>query len=568
MHKTNNARLWLAIGASSVLTLAACKDNPLAVKNTDRPDVPRVLSTPRGTEALVGGLFQQMWNAQQNNFGVGVQSTVMSFESHSGLANFGFGARANIPRQLTSNALGNSEQTEIFNDFDKVTRATRSAANGVAALQAFVKAGTSAGSKARDARAISFGFFNIGFGLANVALMYDSAAIITPAVPSDVVPPLSPYADVMKVALAMLDSAIAVSASADATNGADGWPFPAGWISGNPAMTITQWQQIIRSYKARFRAGVARTPAERAQGGLGGLVDWNAIAADAAGGITADFNVNADAASGWGNAVRNQFAVDATWSQMPLMILGMADTTRAYDAWLGLDLNSRVPFLIRTPDKRFPSGDTRGAQNLSSGAPAKSGTPPGTVLYFYNRLAGDDKPQFAWGSSFYDNQRFWGVRFNGQNGPIVMLSKAENDLLRAEALIITGKTDQAIPLINLTRVRAGLPAIAVTTDKNAIVPGGTACVPRVPVAPGFTTTACGTVFDALKWEKRVETSFTGYAQWYIDSRGWGDLTRGTVLEWAVPWQELYARQNLTIYTTTRTAGSGNYGCPGPLAACP
>ena len=72
----------------------------------------------------------------------------------------------------------------------------------------------------------------------------------------------------------------------------------------------------------------------------------------------------------------------------------------------------------------------------------------------------------------------------------------------------------------------------------------------------------------MKWEKRVETSFTGYSQWFIDSRGWGDLTRGTTLEWPVPWQELFARQNLNLYTTSRVAAAGTYGCPGPLAACP
>ena len=569
MRTINSVKLWFAIAAASgVMMLAACGENPLAVKNTDQPDVPRVLSTPRGAESLLGGMFQQMWNAQQGNFGVGVQSQVMSFESHSGLANFGFGARANIPRQTVSNALGNSEQNEIYNDFDRLQRATRSAANGVAALQAFALENNSTGSKARDARAISFGFFNVGYGLASVALMYDSAAIVTPSVPSDEVPPLSAYPDVMKAALAMFDSAIAVSNSADATNGSDGWPLPATWISGNADISIARWQQIIRSYKARFRAGVARTPAERAQGGLGGLVDWNAIVADAAAGITKDFNVNADATSGWSNGVRNQLAVDATWSQMTPMILGMADTTRAYDAWLATDLNSRTPFLLRTPDQRFPSGETRGAQNTSSGAPSKAGTQPGSILYFYNRPVGDDKPAFSWGNWFYDNQRFWGVRAAGGNGPIVAFAKAENDLLRAEGLIITGHTDQAIPLINLTRVRAGLPAIAVSNDKNAIIPGGSACVPRVPQGPNFTTTACGTVYEAMKWEKRVETSFTGYSQWFIDSRGWGDLTRGTTLEWPVPWQELFARQNLNLYTTSRVAAAGTYGCPGPLAACP
>ncbi|HET9634486.1 MAG TPA: hypothetical protein VFP26_01030, partial [Gemmatimonadaceae bacterium] len=91
-------------------------------------------------------------------------------------------------------------------------------------------------------------------------------------------------------------------------------------------------------------------------------------------------------------------------------------------------------------------------------------------------------------------------------------------------------------------------------------PGGNACVPRVPQPPSYTTTACGSVYEAMKWEKRLETAFTGYAQWYIDSRGWGDLAQGTVLEWPVPWEELYARQNLSLYTTDQNrAAKGTYG---------
>jgi hypothetical protein len=64
----------------------------------------------------------------------------------------------------------------------------------------------------------------------------------------------------------------------------------------------------------------------------------------------------------------------------------------------------------------------------------------------------------------------------------------------------------------------------------------------------------------MKWEKRVETSFTGYAQWFLDARGWGDLVEGTVLEWPVPWEELFARGNLTVYTTVNSkAAKGTYG---------
>jgi hypothetical protein len=559
MQKLRAVRLWSAIGAACGLAaLGACNDNPLSVPNVENPDVPRVYSTPAGVESIVGKLFEQMWNAQAGenaagNIGLQVQTQVMSFESHSGLANFGLGARAAIPRQTVSNSVGNSDQDIIYNDFDRLTRNSRSAANAIAALQKFVAAGSSTGSPARDARAISFAYFNLGFGLANVAMLYDSAAIITPQVPSDVVPPLSTSAEVMTVALQMLDSAIAVSNSPDATNGANGWPIPSDWVSGDE-IDLDRWQQIIRSYKARFRAGVARTPAERA------AVDWNAVVDDATNGITSDFIVNADNAAGWGDVWVNQLSVDPTWSQMTPFILGMADTAGLYQEWLATPIDSRSAFLLRTPDQRFPSGETRDEQNVTSGAPSKAGTPAGSSLYFYNRLQGDDKPAAPWGTWYYDNQRNWGIRANGGNGPYEAFTLAENNMLAAEGYMRTGRTAQAVPLINLTRVAAGLPAIPPTGDQNTIIPGGNACVPQVPTGPDFQHTECGTVWEAMKWEKRVETSFTGYAQWFIDSRGWGDLTEGTIVEWPVPWEELYARQNLNLYTTDKVkAAKGTYG---------
>jgi hypothetical protein len=244
---------------------------------------------------------------------------------------------------------------------------------------------------------------------------------------------------------------------------------------------------------------------------------------------------------------------------MTPFVLGMADTTGAYDAWLATPLNSRAPFLLRTPDKRFPSGDTRTIQQAVTGI-SHAGTAPGSVLYFRNRPAGDDKPAAPWGTWYYDNWRFWGIQQAGGNGPMMAFSRAENDLLAAEGYLRTSRTALAIPIINRTRVQAGLPPIPAGAASTDPVPGGSACVPRVPQPPAFTSTACGSVFEAMKWEKRLETSFTGYAQWFLDARGWNDLTEGTVLEWPVPWEELYARQNLTIYTTSNSkAPKGTYG---------
>ena len=67
----------------------------------------------------------------------------------------------------------------------------------------------------------------------------------------------------------------------------------------------------------------------------------------------------------------------------------------------------------------------------------------------------------------------------------------------------------------------------------------------------------------MKWEKRMETAFTGWASWYFDSRGWGDLAEGTPLEYPVPYQELDARQK-PIYDLGGIGGKsaaprGTYG---------
>jgi hypothetical protein len=551
-HRTK-VRLISAAILSATMTIVACTDNPLAVPNQGNPDVSKVYGSPKDVETIISHLFQQLWNAQQANTGIAVQTMVMAFESHSGLANFGLGARAAIPRGVISNALGNANQTENFQDYDGLQRNARSAANALAAVYKFNAAGNTIGTPARDARAKAFGYFSLGYALGSVALIYDSAAIITPLVPSDEIPALSSSKDVMASALSFLDSALAISSSADATNGTNGFPIPGTWVSSTTDMTLAVFQQMVHSYKARFRANVARVPAERV------AVNWDAVIADATAGLKADLIVNADVTNGWALGWRNQLAVDATWSQMTPMILGMADTTRAYDAWLATPLTARTPFLLRTPDKRFPSGETRAAQQLVTGA-ARTGTPVGTVLYFRNRPTGEDSPAEPWGNWFYDNWRFFGARSAGGNGPMVAYAVAENDMLAAEGYLRKGNIASAAALIDKTRVRAGLPALSgVVTTATQEVPGGSACVPRVPQGPAFTSTACGNIFEAMKWEKRLETSFTGYAQWWMDSRGWGDLVEGTALEWAVPWQELFSRLNKNSYTNTSRAAKGNYG---------
>lgn len=542
----------LAMAATTAL-LGACVNEPLAVDNKNNPDVDRVYASPTNVETTVSQLFKNMYNGLYGNpesLWPGTMS--FSFESHSQLGNFGMGARAAIPRNPIDNSLGNTYNVANLRVFDQLSRNAKSAANTIRAINGFAAANVSMGSKARDTKAKSFAYFALGYALGEISLVYDSVAIITPLLASDEIPPLSISSAGVTAALEMLDSAEAIANSAASTDGVGGWPIPIEWMSTAQAIDKPTWVRMIHSYRAKFRAGVARTPAER------NAVNWTKVIADATTGINADFVVFANATTGWSAATIGQLRTSSGWSQMTPMILGMADSTGAYDAWLGTALNARTPFLLRTADRRFPSGETRAAQQAVTG-PSTAGPALGSILYFRNRPTGDDTAGEAWGTWYYDNWRFWSIAENGGNGPYIVYTVAESDLLAAEGYLKTGNITAAAQLIDKTRVRAGLPKLeGVVTTLTQAVPGGASCVPRVPQAPNYTTTACGNIFEALKWEKRLEAQFTGHAQWYIDSRGWGDLVQGTPLEWPVPYQEIFARGGAT-YTTTAKAVRGTYG---------
>jgi hypothetical protein len=319
-------------------------------------------------------------------------------------------------------------------------------------------------------------------------------------------------------------------------------------VSGN-TLSAADFIRVARSFRARFRAGVARTPAERA------AVNWPLVIDDAEHGIASDFMLTVGASVGW-NVGSN---VNATlFYNMSPMYYGMADVSGGYDAWLAQPLDSRGFFLIVTPDRRWPQGQTRAAQQAASTVPTSFTSTP----FIANRNGGDPSGH-PWGVSYYFFNRLQYIRSNSNNGAFPAISKAEMDLLAAEGYWRTGNLAAALARIDATRAgRAQLPRLTgAVSSVNDPVPGGANCVPHVPSGPNGPTT-CGNTFEALKWEKRMETAFTGYGQWFFDSRGWGDLIEGTALEFPVPFQELAAR-NRPFYSLggrlRSSAPKGTYG---------
>ena len=579
-----------------MFALAACND-PLTVQNENQPDIAGALSTAAGIEQLIQTSYQTAHVAMTSN-NIIPQTNALSLESYGSVANFGMGLRVSIPRSGIQNDRGNATSTGSYNDFRSFQKLARQSSNALQALDTLIgpKKGT-LGSLGRNSRGRAFAFFAIAHSLANTALVYDSAAIIDQTVAPTTVPPLSNYAAVMSRALELLDSAIAVANGIDAAvtayNTANptlaplvlatevaNFGIPSTWINGN-GFTRAQFVALMRSYKARFRAGVARDPAERA------AVDWNAVIADATNGITADLLLATDNSAGWTQVYLNQMYTYEGWHLAPAPFIGMADTAGTYAAWLAVPLAQRAgadgtQFLfIRTPDNRFPAGATRAAQNTASGC-ATSNTnaacvPSGstTVLgrpYFRNRNSANDTRGDPWAQSQYDHYRFRRLTLGNSNrtGQIwPIMTRAEIDLLAAEGYIRTGAPASAYPLIDRSRTAAGLPTVVGATGTFAdptngtSVTGGNACVPKVPAPPSYNTVACGNLAEALKWEKRLETMYTGYAQWYFDSRGWGDLPEGTALHFPVPYQEMDARSkafyNLGGLGGPASAAKGTYG---------
>jgi hypothetical protein len=548
------------------LGVAGCD---LEVLNPNDPETDRVLSTPNDVESLAGAQYKRWHEGVYTNLGnVNGMASVQSFENYSALANNCMNQRNPIPRPANNNDIGNGcggEQRRVYDVMSEVTRTTANVLDRIQADGFSLEA-----SEARRLRAEAISEFSRGLALGYLAMIYDSAAIVTQGMDSEDAGELRGYMEVMDSALVGLDRAIAATNASLAAAGSGGFPIPVEWIPTPSPLSGQAFIQLVRSYKARFRANVARDPTERA------AVNWTLVIDDATNGITADHRNITNRTTGPFNTWVSQWHTFATWHQMTPFVIGMADVSGSYASWIAQPLNERGnsgSFFMVTPDLRFPQGATRPEQQADFAITSCSAASTTCERYFVNRPTGNDQFQGpGWGWSNYDHVRFYSWATNGdgsgaRNGPLVFMTKAEMDLLAAEGHIRLGNFATAAGLIDRTRTtNGGLPALAgVLNDNTTPVPGGASCVPKVPVGPNFNTIACGNLMEAMKYEKRIETVQTHFAAWFLDMRGWGDLVEGTPIHWAPPYQDLQAR-GLPSYSTggfglnnSGTAARGTYG---------
>lgn len=549
--------------AGMVAALGAC-EKQLEVTNPNSPETRRVLASPADAEALLSGYYKR-WSAgvYGGTGNVHGMANMLSLQNYSSLANNCQNARTPFTGVSNGNTPGNvcsGEQQSTYFTLGEVNRVASSI------LKQLSDTTFTLGSSAQNARAKAFAEFLNGLSLGYVAMIYDSAAVISAAMGAEDAGALTDYLTVMDSAQAAFERAILYAEDATVTGG-NGFlgtsALPNTWIPSPTSWTRVNFVRLIRSYRARLTANNARTPTERAApcflaAGARTCVagNWTQIIADATNGISSDHLITTSTTQGPLYGWVAQYGSFGTWHQMPAFIIGMANGSGShYDAWVKTDISSRAtPFFMTTPDLRFPQGADRAAQQADFQLSSCQGAAQVCKRYFVNRNAGGDQSVGqGWGFSNYDHVRFesWrraGETGSAQNGNMLFFGKAENDLLAAEGYYRNLDYTNAATIVNTTRAVAGLAPMPAAATGCA-----TDNVPRVPSGSGpAATLACGTLWEALKYEKRIESAFTGFAAWFLDGRGWGDLPNGTPLYWATPFQDLQARG----YAINQLRGTG------------
>lgn len=497
-------RYTKTLAASALLLFGAAACGDLQVDNINDPDADRALATAGDVESLIGGSWSNWWSMNASYNGMGPGLSTMAFQHSAYPANFGMVNFSTIPRTSVTNSVTNPDYAQFHNPFTWGYRAISGANDGIRAIKGGLKL-------EEEARALAFGRFVQGISHGYLAMLYEKGPIADETLDLDVIPEYVGYQELAEAALGFLDEAIAIASANDFT-------IPVTWMRTPSETSSDELVRVAHSYKARIRAAVARTPDERRN------VNWTQVVADIDKGITEDFGFQMNYPTIWHSAL--YYTLLGGWSQMNYMVLGMADQSGAYQEWMSLPASQRHPnlpnhgpFLMQTPDERFPQGTTLDEQVAN----------PGTRFIIPVNSDGDPIISDQWGQAGRGTWR-WSYYRDARDpdvadvGFVVDLTMVEMDLLRAEAAYYANDYGTVADIINKTRTAAGLNA----TDASGT---NTSCVPKLPNGD------CGDLWEMLKWEKRLEAGHNAgsmMASWYFDGRGWGDLMEGTILHFPVP----------------------------------
>jgi hypothetical protein len=274
---------------------------------------------------------------------------------------------------------------------------------------------------------------------------------------------------------------------------ANNFTLPANWIPGR-TYSSADVAKLANTFAARMLVYSSRNATQNT------AVDWAKVLSLTNAGIDFDFAPLGDgnapwaAASVWGSEYHT-YAVYGGWGQVDMRVIHMMDPNMP-DRWATSGLFADMP-----NSGRATSNDARLLSDFGylSSCPFRA-----------------DRGYYHYSSYRFKRYDAYLVNFDT---PIADMLKAENDMLKAEAMVRTNNLAGAIVVINAsTRVTRG------------------------QLAPILTSATADQILNAIFYERSIELFLTGVGLEFFDMRRRDMLQTGTLLHFPIPGQQLEVLQ--------------------------
>jgi hypothetical protein len=466
----------------SVFIMVSCSPDVLDVDNFNAPSAKDALSNPDDLQGVTSSLVANWFKNIHAYNGVGLGIWVMS---DAGTCSWGNAAMKDLsaePRIAFNNEPGYSYSSTTRETW-LAMYATLSQANDV--IRA-VKSGIEFGEEGADTKMVEAVAY-LGQGLAQgyLGLFFDQGYVVNNE--SDLAKlELESYTALVAASVASLEMAASIAA-------ANNFTLPANWIPGR-TYSSADVAKLANTFAARMLVYSSRNATQNT------AVDWAKVLSLTNAGIDFDFAPLGDgnapwaAASVWGSEYHT-YAVYGGWGQVDMRVIHMMDPNMP-DRWATSGLFADMP-----NSGRATSNDARLLSDFGylSSCPFRA-----------------DRGYYHYSSYRFKRYDAYLVNFDT---PIADMLKAENDMLKAEAMVRTNNLAGAIVVINAsTRVTRG------------------------QLAPILTSATADQILNAIFYERSIELFLTGVGLEFFDMRRRDMLQTGTLLHFPIPGQQLEVLQ--------------------------
>jgi len=446
----------------------------LEVKNENDPDFETAFSNPSDVKGVAGSLINAWYMITQNYDGVPLMLWV---GADAGTCSWGNAAMRDFsyePRIAWDNTAAYSNAITSENNYKTLYAVLSSSNEVLSKIRKGMKITADNGADETNMVA-AVAHLTQGLSLGYIGLVYDKTFIVTESTDLTLTISLSPYKNAIDTAVACLDKCIALCAG-------NSFTLPATWVPGI-TMTNTKLGELANTAAALLLSYSPRNKSEN------DAVNWAKVGTYANNGLTYDFAPLMDDIS-WYNLYQT-YANYGGWGQADMRIVNMMDP-RFPARWTDANTWNVIP----APTTSHTNGiDDRIFTDFQFLQSCPFRVERGYYHFSCYRFKRYDDYLSTWVT------------------PQPVIRKAENDLLKAEALVKQANPGGAAAIINAgTRVtRGGLaPVAANAADVEA----------------------------AIFHERNIELFCTGLGVEFFTMRKADKLQPGTPLHLPVPGQQL------------------------------